>query len=65
MDGSFEVPVSEYDGKITYGERRRQDQTVYTSHVDELASSVSQLIEMERLAQSTYLKMRGGGKWFM
>ena len=65
MDNSFEVPVNEFDGKITYGMHRKESKTVYKNHVEELASSVSRLASMERLAQNTFLKMKSDGKWFM
>ena len=65
MDSSFEVPVNEFDGKITYGMHRKANKTIYKGHVEELASSVSRLADMERLAQDTFLKMKSDGKWFM
>ena len=63
---TFEVPVNEFDGKVTYGERRRQSGVAHESHVAQLAASVAQLARMEQLAQTTFLKMQSQQeKWFL
>ena len=63
---AFEVPVNEFDGKVTYGERRRQSGLAHESHVAQLAASVAQLARMEQLAQTTFLKMQSQQeKWFL
>ena len=41
---------------------RKANKTIYKGHVEELASSVSRLADMERLAQDTFLKMKSDGK---
>lgn len=64
VDSTFHVPVSEYDGKIAYGMHRKEKKTIYKGHVEELASSVAQLANMERIAQNTFLKMKTNDKWF-
>ena len=59
VDNSFDVPVDEYEGKVSYGEKRRANGGfVYEGHVEQLAPSVAKLASMEHLAQSSFLKMR-------
>ena len=63
---SFEVPVNEYDGQITYGEAKRGKGLTYEGHIAQLAPSVTQLAKMEKLAQTTFLSTRlGKQKWFL
>ena len=63
---SFEVPVNEFDGKVTYGEKVSPQGKLSEGHVTQLASSVSQLAKLEQLAQTTFLKMQSKQqKWFL
>ena len=64
MDSSFDIPVDEYDGKITYGEKKgKNGGIIYEGHLDQLAPSVEELKKLEYLAQTTFLNMRTGGSW--
>lgn len=60
---SFSVPESGFDGKVVYGEKRKEGGVAYKGHIAQLAPSVAQLAEMESLAQSLFLKMQAGQKW--
>ena len=65
VDRSFDVPVNEFDGKITYGEKRRSEGEMGVKyHTAQLAPSVEQLARMEHLAQSNFLRVQGGRSWF-
>jgi len=65
VSSSFEVPVNEFDGKITYGEKKTVGPTIADSHMELLSSSVDQLASLERRAQSNFIKMKTGGYlWF-
>eukprot|EP00731_Ephydatia_muelleri_P007667 Em0004g5a len=62
---TFAIPVNEYDGKVMYGEKRSASTGGFQGHVDQLAPAVQQLAAMEHLAQTTFLKMHAGNKWFI
>lgn len=58
VDSTFDVPVSEFDGKITYGMKRGEGGGVtYESHLDLLAPSVEELKLLERQAQTKFLNL--------
>ena len=56
VDKTFDVPVNEFDGKITYGEKKGKKGMVCESHVTQLKPSVELLAEFEKMAQTTFLK---------
>jgi hypothetical protein len=59
------VPVNEFDGKITYGERRgKSTGTGFQYHTVQLAPSRDQLMKMEKLAQSNFLRIQTTKTWF-
>ncbi|CAI2350141.1 unnamed protein product [Caenorhabditis sp. 36 PRJEB53466] len=55
VDSDFSVPVDEFDGKVVYGERRSGG-TNFATHVLALASSASQLADLETKMQLEYLR---------
>ena len=64
VNNLFEIPVDEFDGKVTYGEKRSGEGTTFESHTELLASSVAELTKLEYLAQLTFLNMRKqGSSW--
>lgn len=65
VTNTFSIPVNEYDGKVTYGEKRSASKSAFQGHVEQLAPTVQQLAAMEHLAQTTFLKMHTGQKWFV
>lgn len=65
VDTSFEVPVDDYDGKITYGQRRKGSGFQYSGHVEEMAPVVARLTELEKEAQCSFLRIKSSNKWFM
>lgn len=63
---TFDVPVNEYDGKITYGEKKSGKGFTVKYHTDQLSSSVEQLARLEKQAQSNFIKMKtGSNQWFL
>ncbi len=58
MKSTFDVPTNEYDGKITYGEKKSGKGFQAMGHVDQLAPSVRTLKELEKMAQSDFFKMK-------
>lgn len=64
VDSSFNVPVSENDGKVVYGNKRKGSGNItYETHLDLLAPSVNELSKLEQMSQSIFLKMRKGGSY--
>lgn len=52
----FDVPVNEFDGKITYGEKKKgKGGVACESRVTQLKPSVELLAEFEKMAQTTFL----------
>ena len=65
VNNSFDVPVNEFDGKITYGEKRHTGAAKgFKYHTEQLAPSVEQLAKMEYLAQSNFLRVQTSKTWF-
>lgn len=50
------VPVNEFDGKVTYGERRRDTGSLYANHVDQMAPTVRELASLETQAQTLFIR---------
>eukprot|EP00064_Thunnus_orientalis_P016415 superscaffoldBa00003253_g16480 len=53
----IKVPVDEFDGKVSYGQRRALGGGNYKGHVDVLAPTVSELANLEREAQTSFLHL--------
>ncbi|TWW68967.1 ATP-dependent RNA helicase DDX1 [Takifugu flavidus] len=53
----IKVPVDEFDGKVSYGQRRALGGSNYKGHVDVLAPTVQELAGLEREAQSSFLHL--------
>jgi len=55
---TLDVPINEFDGKVVYGEKRKVDVNKFRGHVDILAPSVKELIELERKTQLNFLNLK-------
>ncbi|KAI5627764.1 ATP-dependent RNA helicase DDX1 [Silurus asotus] len=53
----IKVPLDEFDGKVTYGQRRAAAGGLYKGHVDILAPTVQELANLEREAQTSFLQL--------
>lgn len=51
------VPANEFDGKVVYGQKKKQAGSGYQDHVTQMAPVVKSLQELESQAQLYYLKM--------
>ncbi|KAI4475543.1 hypothetical protein M0802_015111, partial [Mischocyttarus mexicanus] len=51
----IKVPINEFDGKVSYGEKRAAIGTNYDNHVHQMAPIVAELTALESKAQSIYL----------
>jgi len=58
IGNNINVPVNEFDGKVTYGEKRgKGNSSSYKGHADILAPQVHDLQMLEKSAQSAYLML--------
>ncbi|XP_034000001.1 ATP-dependent RNA helicase DDX1 isoform X5 [Trematomus bernacchii] len=53
----IKVPLDDFDGKVTYGQRKVLGGGNYKGHVDALAPTVLELANLEREAQSSFLHL--------
>ncbi|KAI9544263.1 hypothetical protein NQZ68_005313 [Dissostichus eleginoides] len=53
----IKVPLDDFDGKVTYGQRKALGGGNYKGHVDALAPTVLELANLEREAQSSFLHL--------
>ncbi|XP_062533486.1 ATP-dependent RNA helicase Ddx1 isoform X2 [Armigeres subalbatus] len=56
IDKNLKVPMNDFDGKVTYGEKRLNTGTGYKDHVEQLTPVVLELAKLEREAQNLFLK---------
>lgn len=56
IENNMHVPVNEFDGKVTYGEKMNKKQ-VSRGHVDEIAPQLQELKNMEKLVQGSFLDL--------
>lgn len=57
-DNQFNIQVNEFDGKVTYGQKKSNTGDGYKGHVEVLAPAVQRLAELERKSQCTYVNLR-------
>ncbi|KAK9531670.1 hypothetical protein VZT92_011080 [Zoarces viviparus] len=53
----IKVPLDDFDGKVTYGQRKALGGGNYKGHVEALAPTVQELATLEREAQSSFLHL--------
>ncbi|XP_058832417.1 ATP-dependent RNA helicase Ddx1-like [Topomyia yanbarensis] len=56
IDKDLKVPMNEFDGKVTYGEKQLNTASNYKDHVEQLTPIVQKLAQLEREAQNWFLK---------
>uniref|UniRef100_A0A8C3WSU5 ATP-dependent RNA helicase n=1 Tax=Catagonus wagneri TaxID=51154 RepID=A0A8C3WSU5_9CETA len=57
VEPDIKVPVDEFDGKVTYGQKRTIGGGNYKGHVDILAPTVQELAALEKEAQTSFLHL--------
>ncbi|KAF3826362.1 hypothetical protein GH733_008887 [Mirounga leonina] len=57
VEPDIKVPLDEFDGKVTYGQRRAAGGGNYKGHVDILAPTVQELAALEKEAQTSFLHL--------
>ncbi|EFN63841.1 ATP-dependent RNA helicase Ddx1 [Camponotus floridanus] len=56
VDPDIKVPLNDFDGKVTYGEKRMAMGSNYENHVQQMAPIVAELAALESRAQIAFLK---------
>ncbi|XP_012232015.1 ATP-dependent RNA helicase Ddx1 [Linepithema humile] len=56
VESDIKVPLNDFDGKVTYGEKRMAMGSGYENHVQQMAPIVSELAALESQAQIAFLK---------
>ena len=54
----MKVPINEFDGKVTYGAKKKANFSSYKGHVEFLAPTVSELSHLEKKAQTTFIDLK-------
>lgn len=57
VDTSLKIATDEFDGKVTYGQKRRNAGSGYKGHIELLAPAVKELADLEKKAQSSYINL--------
>lgn len=66
VDKDVKIPKNEFDGKVTYGAKRLNTGSSYQNHVAMMAPTVQELTQLEKQAQTYFLKrhfMKGDQVW--
>lgn len=56
VEADIKVPMNEFDGKVTYGQKRLNKGSGYVDHVKQLVPIVDELAELESKAQSIFMR---------
>ncbi|XP_050521813.1 ATP-dependent RNA helicase Ddx1 [Daktulosphaira vitifoliae] len=52
----IDIPINEFDGKVVYGQKKSNNETLYKNHYDQLLSTICHLTQLENKAQLMYLQ---------
>ncbi|XP_041375117.1 ATP-dependent RNA helicase DDX1-like [Gigantopelta aegis] len=58
VEPDMKISINEFDGKVTYGQKRRNIGNMYQGHVQILAPTVSELAQLEKRAQSSFIDLK-------
>lgn len=56
VDKDIKVPLNHFDGKVVYGQKRKNTGSGYKDHVAQLVPVVKRLAALEASAQTAFLK---------
>lgn len=59
----MKIPIFEFDGKVTYGQKRKNTGSMYRGHVAQLAPTVSELAILEKRAQTSFIDLKYNRKF--
>jgi ATP-dependent RNA helicase DDX1 len=52
----MKVEADEFDGKVVYGEKKKEVGTGYAGHASQLAPTLAELARLEKEAQQIFLR---------
>lgn len=58
IEPDMKVPINEFDGKVTYGQKRKAGGSAYKGHVESLAPAVMELAKLEKRVQTSYIDLK-------
>ncbi|KAK2162971.1 hypothetical protein LSH36_88g00023 [Paralvinella palmiformis] len=58
LKSDMKVAANDFDGKVTYGQKRRNIGSGYKGHVDILAPAVKDLTQLEKRAQTSFINFK-------
>ncbi|XP_064640088.1 ATP-dependent RNA helicase DDX1-like isoform X2 [Lineus longissimus] len=57
IEPDLKIPINEFDGKVSYGQKRSNAGSGYKGHVDFLAPTVAELAALEKKAQTSRITL--------
>lgn len=58
IEPDMKVPLNEFDGKVTYGQKRKNTGSGYKGHVETLAPAVMELAKLEKRVQTSFIDLK-------
>ncbi|XP_052816444.1 ATP-dependent RNA helicase DDX1-like [Mya arenaria] len=58
VEPEMKVPINEFDGKVTYGQKRAGAGSGYKGHVETLAPAVMELAKLEKRVQTSFIDLK-------
>ena len=55
-ENNMKVKADEFDGKVTYGQKRKELGPTYAGHASQLAPTLAELAKLEKEAQLVFLQ---------
>lgn len=56
VEPDLKIPADEFDGKVVYGQKRRQMGSNYATHVAQMGPAVQELAQLEKKSQSIFIQ---------
>ncbi|XP_021364421.1 ATP-dependent RNA helicase DDX1-like [Mizuhopecten yessoensis] len=63
VEPDLKVPINEFDGKVIYGNKRKNAGSSYQGHVDSLAPAVKELADLEKRAQTSFIDLKNNKRF--
>nr|XP_037271589.1 LOW QUALITY PROTEIN: ATP-dependent RNA helicase DDX1-like [Rhipicephalus microplus] len=56
VEPDLKIPADEFDGKVVYGQKRREMGSNYATHTAQMAPAVQELAQLEKKSQSIFIQ---------
>ncbi|KAH7976563.1 hypothetical protein HPB52_016205 [Rhipicephalus sanguineus] len=56
VEPDLKIPADEFDGKVVYGQKRREMGSGYATHTAQMAPAVQELAQLEKKSQSIFIQ---------